>query len=193
VDDDARIALEELDQAACAMITKALSLARYVTIVTNAESDWVESSASKFLPKVASLLHRLEVVSARSKHERLYPGSTDVWKRVEFQERIESLAKVIKVAENQPQDKKSTQEELFGVEPLLQVISIGDSEYERAALWAVKSDRPDILVKSVKLLNAPTVVALRQQLNTVTTSFESIVASLESLDLKLHAGKTPAA
>ena len=95
------------------------------------------------------------------------------------------MATLVKVGESQPQDKKSTDEELFGSEPLLQLISIGDSEIERSAIWAVKSDRPDILVKSIKLLETPSVLDLRRQLNSITVSFDSIATSLDSLDLKL--------
>ena len=190
IDSEAKFALEELDRVACGMITKALDLARHVAIVTNAEDDWIEQSSRKFLPGVYGMLSRLEVVSARSKHEIKYPGSTDVWKRVEFLQRVASLSKLHQLEFPVPQDKRSTDDELFGVQAVLQMISIGDSEYERAALWAVKTEHPHILVKSIKLLNAPTIVALKQQLTTITTSFESIVNSHESLDLKLHAGKS---
>jgi len=84
------------------------------------------------------------------------------------------------------QERKSTEEELLYPGPLLQVISIGDSEIERAALWAVKSERPDIIVKSVKLLEAPSIVDLRRQLDSVSISLDSICSSLDNLDLKLQ-------
>jgi len=192
--------LDGLDRAACALIKKAVALARHVTIVTNAEDEWVQQSAACFLPKVHAMLTHVEVCSARSKHENAFP-SIENWKRIEYLERADSLASFsrgsfcasssesMSTLDLLPLKEPSSPVSASPVDELarqLQFISIGDSEYERAAVFEVKKSRPNILVKSVKLLPAPTIASLTQQLKTVHGSLESIFDSRESLDLKLQ-------
>lgn len=62
---------------------KLLNLAwRYgkVVIITNAETGWVELSARRFLPRLLPLLSEIEVISARSTYEHMFPGSPLDWK-----------------------------------------------------------------------------------------------------------------
>ena len=87
---EAKLVLDELDKSASALLRKARALARNVTVVTNAEESWVEMSSQKFLPGVFAMLGNLEVVSARSKHESTHPDETQIWKRVEFAQRVEA-------------------------------------------------------------------------------------------------------
>ena len=49
-------------------------------IVTNAEAGWVELSAARFMPKLASVVNKLRIVSARTTYERYYPDSPVDWK-----------------------------------------------------------------------------------------------------------------
>lgn len=51
-----------------------------VHIVTNAETGWVQLSASKFIPGVLPLLDRTKIISARSTYERLFPDEPYKWK-----------------------------------------------------------------------------------------------------------------
>jgi hypothetical protein len=51
---------------------KSKSLGR-VIIVTNAAEGWVELSAKRFLPRVNAELNGIEIISARTKYESLYP------------------------------------------------------------------------------------------------------------------------
>jgi len=51
-----------------------------VYIVTNAETGWVELSAAKFIPALAAKVGAMEVVSARTKYETLFPESPFKWK-----------------------------------------------------------------------------------------------------------------
>lgn len=64
--------LEELDVAALSLLKKSKLLGK-VYIVTNAAQGWVEMSAKRFLPKVNGELHDIQIISARTKYEKLYP------------------------------------------------------------------------------------------------------------------------
>ena len=215
--------MSELDKAGALFFTKALQLARYVVIVTNAELSWVETSAQRFLPRVFSLLHQIEVISARHKHATMHPDSTDMWKRVEFRLRAATMANIIIIGERQPQDKKSTDEELFGTEPLLQLMCapcsprqtdppVGWQFHWRLGSGAARAirgqagearhfgqERQGALCGShgplkkkplanhvPQLMENPGVVELRRQLVQIFKSFDHIVSSPDSLDLKLH-------
>ena len=57
-----------------------------VYIVTNAAQGWVELSAKRFLPKVNSELVDIEIISARTKYEKLYPKNYQKWKVEAFLE-----------------------------------------------------------------------------------------------------------
>jgi hypothetical protein len=186
LDQPAIQALAELDAMAVKMIAKAVELAHHVTIVTNAEERWIEQSSEKFLPGVCAALRQVSVVSARSKYERTYP-SADMWKKTEFREQVEAMYSKL---DGREEDAAASADFALCASPdavAMNVISIGDSEYERDAMWAAKGAHSGLIVKTIKLMNAPTVHALTLQLNTVTSSLEHIVGSLESLDLKLQA------
>ena len=57
-----------------------------VYIVTNAAQGWVELSAKRFLPKVNRELVDIEIISARTKYEKLYPKNYQKWKVEAFLE-----------------------------------------------------------------------------------------------------------
>lgn len=61
------------------MLTSSVKHGR-VYIVTNATEGWVQFSAQKYMPLVYEALKKVEVISARSLFERLYPGDTYEWK-----------------------------------------------------------------------------------------------------------------
>merc|ERR1711972_542286 len=55
-------------------------------IVTNADELWVLESTRRFAPRVLPLLSQINVVSARRKYERTFPGDVFAWKRETFRE-----------------------------------------------------------------------------------------------------------
>lgn len=71
--------LEKLEVAVEKVLTSSVKHGR-VYIVTNAAEGWVQFSAQKYMPKVYEALKNIEVISARSLFERLYPGDTYEWK-----------------------------------------------------------------------------------------------------------------
>jgi hypothetical protein len=71
--------LAQLEASVVNVLQRALFLG-HVTVITNAETGWVELSARKFMPGVLSILKHVHVVSARSLYERLAPESPADWK-----------------------------------------------------------------------------------------------------------------
>ncbi|GMH68112.1 hypothetical protein TrST_g11434 [Triparma strigata] len=82
--------------------SKTLSLAAElgtVLIITNSDDGWVRFSAEKFLPDLLPSLDSpsIEIVSARTRYESLYPGQPLCWKAAAFahevNERFQNLDK----------------------------------------------------------------------------------------------------
>ena len=55
-----------------------------VVIITNSDEGWVKFSAGKFMPSLLPLLDEVEIVSARTRYERLYPRQPLCWKAAAF-------------------------------------------------------------------------------------------------------------
>jgi hypothetical protein len=71
--------LSQLEASVIVLLERALEFG-HVTIITNAETGWVELSARKFMPGVLGVLQRVHVMSARSSFERLSPDNPGDWK-----------------------------------------------------------------------------------------------------------------
>jgi len=94
--------------------TKTLSLACELgttLIITNSDDGWVRFSARKFMPEILPALDdpRIEIVSARTRYESLYPGQPLCWKAAAFahevNERFQQLdASLAKEDENDTVD-----------------------------------------------------------------------------------------
>jgi hypothetical protein len=146
------------------LLTRAMSVA-HVVVVTNAEAGWVELSAGRFMPRLLPLLRRLEVVSARSTYEAMYPDSPGQWKVQAF---AAILARSLK-------DTGSP----------VSVLSFGDSASERMAVHRVTEGRPRTFTKSVKFVERPSVETLRRQIECVSGCFEYLTDTANDLDLML--------
>ena len=63
----------EIDEFASKLLEKSKENGK-VLIITNAAEGWVELSAQRFMPKTAKVLRKdIEIISARTKYEHLYP------------------------------------------------------------------------------------------------------------------------
>jgi hypothetical protein len=133
--------------------------------VTNAQTGWVELSAKKFLPGVVPLLAKTKVVSARSTFEGMFPNCPLKWKYYAFRENLSSSFAYTKLQRN--------------------VLSFGDSHYEREAVHAVTQGLPNTFTKSVKFTERPSLDQLRRQIDLVTSCFDSIHTHDGNLDLQL--------
>jgi len=158
---------QQLAQHEQAVILVLETAARYgtVNIVTNAETGWVELSAQKFLPRVAPLLRRFHILSARSTYEPSFPGMPVQWKYQAFRQRLAAYG-------------------VGKVQGPTNVVSFGDSHVEREAIRAVTRDM-SVRTKSVKFAERPSVEQLRRQIELVTNCFEYIQTHDADLDLML--------
>jgi hypothetical protein len=157
--------LTELSHAIIAVLTLAMQYGP-VTVVTNAETGWVQLSAQKFIPLVVPLLSKLTIISARSTYEPMFPGSPLKWKYYCFQERITALAP--------PNSKREKN-----------VLSFGDSHVEREAVRACTRGMTNTRTKSVKFAERPSMEQLRRQIELVTNCFQYIYGHEGDLDLQL--------
>jgi len=156
--------LQLLERSVITVLNRALEFGD-VHIVTNAEAGWVQLSAQKFIPGVVSVLERVQVISARTTYERLYPEAPLKWKYFAFQERLKEKT----------YDSKSCRN----------VISFGDSHVEREAVRAVTRGMSNTVTKSVKFAERPTMEQLRRQIELVASCFQFIFNHQGDLDLML--------
>lgn len=163
---EARSSLNALGTSVVQVLEKARQFGD-VTIVTNAETGWVELSAKKFMPVVVPLLSKMRVVSARSTFEAQHPDDPSAWKVQAFRQEVGRAFREC------------------GGETDRNVISLGDSVHERSALHKVTAGMPRTLTKSVKFVERPTVEQLKRQVDLVHSCFEDIVNHKGSLDLML--------
>ena len=157
--------LSEISHSIIAVLSLALQYGP-VTVVTNAETGWVQLSAQKFIPLVVPMLAKLTVISARSTYEPMFPGSPLKWKYYCFQERITALAPA-----NSKREKN--------------ILSFGDSHVEREAVRACTRGMTNTRTKSVKFAERPSMEQLRRQIELVTNCFQYIFSHEGDLDLQL--------
>lgn len=122
-----------------------------VVIVTNALKDWVKVS-SIVMPKTNNILKSIEIVSARSLFGDKTKNPMD-WKKNTFQLIIDKF---------------------YSAKNLMNVISIGDAEYEHQALVSLTRTNFNKIkyLKSFRLLKEP--------------SFEQLVEEIDLLDTYIH-------
>lgn len=160
---------EELTACAAAAVraVRAIRSVGRVVIVTNAIQGWVFSTALKCMPELASELVGVPVISARSIFEPQGISDPARWKALCFQR----VARCLHLGSRQ------------GSADAGQLISIGDSWHERAAVFEVLQE-PDLAccVKSVKLLERPTIGQVTQQLELLAQCVDQVAAYPEALD-----------
>lgn len=122
-----------------------------VIIVTNALKDWVKVS-SIVMPKTNNILKKIEIVSARSLYSDKTKNPMD-WKKNTFQLIINNF---------------------YTKKNLMNVISIGDAEYEHQALVSLTQTNLNKIkyLKSFRLLKEPT--------------YDQIVEQIDLLDTYIH-------
>lgn len=149
-------ALLQIEEEAIKLIKLCLKDA-LVVVITNAKKGWVEFSSSFFMPKLHALMMRgyLRVLSARVDYEEMFPFDTFKWKEMAFQ-------------------KLWREENFLDKAAILNLIAIGDSDYEMEAakLFASQSDR--CLVKLVKMRESPTFDELHKELVIINERYQYI-------------------
>ncbi|KAH9260162.1 hypothetical protein BASA81_001937 [Batrachochytrium salamandrivorans] len=154
--------MHNLDQHVYAFLSHVLEIGRVVVMITNARLGWVEHSCAKIMPRVCALLPRIKVISARSRYERTFPGQPEMWKLHAFREELCGM----------------------GHHPL-NVISIGDSWFERDAAHVVGGEHSNATVKSIQLVDCPHPKDICAQLSTLRLCMLDIAQHDSHLDLKM--------
>lgn len=154
--EESEVELAKVDKLVTELVTKALVLST-VYIVTNATLEWVAKSAKLYLPSVVPLLERVTILSARSLYQLTYPDQPLVWKCETF--------KCIPGGRD--------------------IVSFGDSEFERVAVLQLCATLPSTFCKSVKFQVCPTVEELTLQLEYILANIEEIIKYEGHLDVYL--------
>lgn len=148
-----------LDLLLSRFLTRCMRYGR-VVIVTNALPCWIRDS-SAVLPRTAKILPSLRVISARELYQAEYPDMME-WKKHTFREQVmgESHEKV------------------------LNIVSVGDADYEYRALvnlynWRRKNKK---ILKAIKLLPSPTRSTLVDQLQVLHRAIPEICEREDHLD-----------
>lgn len=162
--DQYMVYFQELDRSLYKLIKTSMKLGK-VVIVTNALLDWIQIS-SLVLPNTYHLLKKIKIVSARGTYKSKSSVMMD-WKMMAFRDVVNSE---------------------FSNESLLNVISIGDAEYEYQALIALKEHKKGTkkYLKSIRFIKDPTHDTLVDQLSVLTSAIVTIWNHEQHLDLKLE-------
>ncbi|GJQ08961.1 hypothetical protein GpartN1_g752.t1 [Galdieria partita] len=136
-----------------------------VSIVTNAETGWVELSSKKFIPRVFRYIEEgIRVVSARSNFEKEFPDSPAEWKEKAFLLELGRL----------PVDLTR-----------LNLLVLGDSLNERDAGHIAGTVYTCSHVKSVKFIERPTIEQLKRQLSLIISSLHHLCDHEGSFDVNM--------
>ena len=168
--------MSELGASVCTLLTAALERGP-VVIITNAETGWVEMSAHKFMPEVLPLLRKVRVISARSTYESQFPDSPSDWKVAAFTQELTASFGTAKAIRG-----------MRRAAPRRAVISFGDSVYERTAVHAAATRLKstfNVVTKSVKFVERPSVEQVRRQVDLVAGCLHDICTHAGNLDLML--------
>lgn len=157
--------LKQLEERIIVILSTALQFAQ-VYIITNSKSGWVHSSCKKFIPNLLPLLEKVNIISARTTYETFFPDNKLKWK-------IEAFYKLVK-------DNYTS---------LRHIISFGDSYIEREAMLSLSKTFLNIKIKSIKLIDNPTINQLKDQINFIVREFNNIFFNNSNLDLKININK----
>jgi hypothetical protein len=143
-----------------------LKLKGDVIILTNATTSWVYNSSLKFMPKVNNFLKEIKVVSAYEKYKEKNPNLTDEniyhWK-------LHTFSSIINKIKNKN----------------LNIISIGDSDYERYAVEVLNDEmqlKKNLNIKSIqniKFIENPNITKIIIQLNMINLNLNYFLKSDE--------------
>ncbi|TRY53218.1 HAD-like domain containing protein [Cryptosporidium tyzzeri] len=127
-----------------------------VIIITNAEPRWVYETSELYLPEILCFLRVIPICSAR---QFTQAGSNDLkyWKYRAFNCVIQQFSNSFQGIAN--------------------IISIGDSQWDRDAVFNVFENNKNIKIipKAVKFLGSPSFEALGEEILILTSKLEEIV------------------
>ncbi|KAJ1604429.1 apicomplexan-conserved protein [Cryptosporidium canis] len=127
-----------------------------VVIVTNADPRWVYETSELYLPEILYYLRVIPICSARQ-FAKGDPSDMKNWKYRAFNCVIQQFSNSFEGIKN--------------------IISIGDSQWDRDAVFNVfeNNKRVEIIPKAVKFLGSPSFEALGEEILILTSKLEEIV------------------
>lgn len=158
--------LKNIEQSVVRLLERALQ-SGHTFIITNALDGWVEYSAAKYIPGVLPVLHKVRILSARSRYEAMYPREVGKWKTSMFIDLQRELDLPVVTNLN----------------------SFGDSNYEMAATVTMGEEFQEAYTKTVKFQEHPLPEELLRQLELVEKNFESVVFNARSSKVSLERKK----
>ena len=156
----------ELDKMLYNLIQKLKKYGK-VIIITNAMPNWINDSVS-VLPKTAQIISSVKILSARQLFQSQFNDMME-WKKHTFKKAINK-------------DMNNNK--------ILNIISIGDAEYEYKALidlynWNNKNKK---ILKSIKLIHNPTYNILMDQLGVLYNAIPDICTYNNHIDWNFKLG-----
>jgi hypothetical protein len=157
--------LSSLQKSISLLLERAITCGNLI-IITNSDAGWIEVSCKKFLPEIVPLLSKIKILSARSTFQSKELDSPIDWK-------IKAFYKEINLAyEGKNNSRKN-------------ILSWGDSQFERTALHKGVQDLKFVNTKSIKFIEKPTIEQLHREIDLVYNNFFDICNKLDSLDLMI--------
>jgi len=153
---------QELDRVLYKFLKQITSIGK-VIIVTNAMLEWVNIS-SVILPQTYSILKKVKIISARERYRNKSQNIWD-WKKMAFRDVIDIE---------------------FQKSNIINVISVGDAEYEYQALIALNKKRGKKYLKSIKFMREPSHEILIDQLEVLNMAIPKIWNKEQHLDLNFR-------
>jgi hypothetical protein len=153
--------LEQLAECTARAILAAKRLGT-VIIVTNSTEGWVEMSCWKFMPSLERALEGVRIVSARSDYEKHGIKCPVEWKVRAFDKEVGGLEGGRR-----------------------NLICLGDSMHEHAALSLVAQRLPRVRAKSLKFLSFPQVPQLIEQHELLLQCLDDVVGHDGNLNLEV--------
>lgn len=165
--DQYTIYFQELDRVLSKFLKNITSMGK-VIVVTNALLDWIHIS-SVVLPKTYILLKKIKIVSARGSYKSKSSNIMD-WKMMAFHDIIS---------------------EEFKNASLINVISVGDAEYEYQALISLNCRKKGAtkFLKSVKFIRDPSHDTLIDQLEVLNSAITKVWSTNNHLDLVFNSNQ----
>jgi hypothetical protein len=160
--------VQDIERAAVQLLELAMELGR-VFIITNAEEGWVEHSAARWVPGLLPVLARVPIISARTKFEIQHPAAPSRWKVSAFFELQKQLAGNL----------------------ITNLLSVGDSQFEMDAAYALAAEFDDAIVKTIKFQERPKPGELLKQLKLVAARFQRIVEHGSNLTIGVARATKP--
>jgi hypothetical protein len=116
------------------------------------------------------LLAQMRILSARSTFEDQFPGQPQLWKNAAFKQVFEETFESSKHA---------------ALKGPFNLISLGDSLYERSALKELTEAIDSALFKSLKLIEHPDIQMMQGQLSVLAGSVDELANSKKTIDTML--------